>query len=95
MAVAAITFVSCNCKSNKAECSTAAMPNSTPRRWRKNGSVTPITMVIHYPACPMIKKALLVAVAVLSVAAVACSPKQTKAEKYGWKLAMQKASALL
>ena len=37
----------------------------------------------------MIKKALLVAVAVLSVAAVACSPKQTKAEKYGWKLAMQ------
>lgn len=37
----------------------------------------------------MIKKALLVAVAVLSVAAVACAPKQTKAERYGWKLAMQ------
>ncbi|MBQ1866499.1 MAG: sugar phosphate isomerase/epimerase [Bacteroidales bacterium] len=36
----------------------------------------------------MIKKILFMA-AVLAVAAVACAPKQTKAEKYGWKLAMQ------
>ena len=36
----------------------------------------------------MIKKILFMA-AVLAVAAVSCSPKQTKAEKYGWKLAMQ------
>ena len=37
----------------------------------------------------MIKKLFIVAVTVLAVTAVGCSPKQTKAEKYGWKLAMQ------
>ena len=46
-------------------------------------------MDTHYLTCQMTRIGMFLAAAAIAVAAIGCAPRQTAAEKLGWKLAMQ------